>query len=403
MPTIRSPRPLWLALLCLGALACDGDDRDGYMLAFEAQRRPKGDDNPLADSGYDWWWHSFVGTNRATGELQPFFVEYFVINPALGHGEPILGQLLAHRASGRKPSYAMLKAGTWAENDSREINNFFGIADFRAASDRMEVRIGENYATDTRLVGSVSMGAAEATDHPEYMSDTGSLSWDLKVDKILSYSPGYGASKLFRKLDAFEMFWHVPGMKAEYSGTITLDGQVFDVVPATSYGYQDKNWGRDYTNPWIWLNCNHFTSRATGEALADSSLVVGGGRPVVFGFGLDKTVLVAFHHQGTLYEWNLTKELVRQDAEFTETSTSLEWRIEASDLGHRIRIEFAAPRSKAQKIDYENPRGQKQHENLWNTGFAAGTVELYERTWWGGWSLVDTLDGKLGGAEYGEH
>ena len=47
------------------------DDRNGYMLAGRRAR-----------CGYDWWWHSFVGINAKSSERQPFFVEYFVINPA---------------------------------------------------------------------------------------------------------------------------------------------------------------------------------------------------------------------------------------------------------------------------------------------------------------------------------
>ena len=32
---------------------------------------------PLAKKGYDWWWHSFTGYNKKTGEARPFFIEYF--------------------------------------------------------------------------------------------------------------------------------------------------------------------------------------------------------------------------------------------------------------------------------------------------------------------------------------
>ena len=48
---------------------------------------------PLRHLGYDWWWHSFTGKDEQTGEEKPFFIEFFVCNPALGGDEPILGQL----------------------------------------------------------------------------------------------------------------------------------------------------------------------------------------------------------------------------------------------------------------------------------------------------------------------
>ena len=37
---------------------------------------------PLAHHGYDWWWHSFTAQDAVTGEDKPFFIEFFVCNPA---------------------------------------------------------------------------------------------------------------------------------------------------------------------------------------------------------------------------------------------------------------------------------------------------------------------------------
>ena len=45
----------------------------------------------LAKEGYDWWWHSFTARNKETKEERPFFVEFFVCNPANGGGAPIFG------------------------------------------------------------------------------------------------------------------------------------------------------------------------------------------------------------------------------------------------------------------------------------------------------------------------
>ena len=48
---------------------------------------------PLRSHGYDWWWHSFTAQDAVTGEDKPFFVEFFLCNPALGGDAPVLGQL----------------------------------------------------------------------------------------------------------------------------------------------------------------------------------------------------------------------------------------------------------------------------------------------------------------------
>lgn len=35
-----------------------------------------------ARQGYDWWWHSFTGYDAITGAPKPFFIEFFLCNPA---------------------------------------------------------------------------------------------------------------------------------------------------------------------------------------------------------------------------------------------------------------------------------------------------------------------------------
>ena len=53
-------------------------------------------------------------------------------------------------------------------------------------------------------------------------------------------------------------------------------------------------------------------------------------------------------------------------------------------------------------VNYENPDGKKRHNSLWNGGYAAGTIRLWEKQE-GAWVEVDTLDGEYGGCEYGEY
>ena len=80
---------------------------------------------PLAHLGYDWWWHSFTAQDEETGEDKAFFIEYFICNPALGEEKPVLGQLPENKAVGKRPSYLMVKAGTWGE-DHCQLHRFFG-------------------------------------------------------------------------------------------------------------------------------------------------------------------------------------------------------------------------------------------------------------------------------------
>ncbi|KAI8800071.1 hypothetical protein BJ742DRAFT_843039 [Cladochytrium replicatum] len=394
--------------------------------------------------GYDWWWHSLVAVSKETGEYQPFFFEYYVVNPAVENGNDIIyGQLNSTRERRRKPSYALLKAGTWGSRNPRpesntdhavQLHGFYPATSFLASQDRMFVNIGDGVgvANDTYLRGHVRVSAEDAERHPEYLSDAGEMSWELRARKLLRFNVGYGTSRFFRFLNAFDMYWHVEGMKTEYEGTIFYNNKTFDVIPERSFGYQDKNYGKDYTNPWVWLNCNNFRSRNKPElgALSRTSLDVGGGKPSLFDglIQLPRQLLIAFYHEGQLYEFNFSKfwelSVVDFDVDVNAVSDGekvVRWVINAKNRlkGTRIEIDFVCPKDTMININYESPSdGVRRHTNLWNGGYSSGTVRLYK---WvpagtfagvptlvhsmlpGKYELIDTFDGELGGGEYGEY
>lgn len=360
--------------------------RNGFML-----------NGMLGKNGYDWWWHSLVAINKKTKKPKPFFIEYFVINPALGTGKPAIPK------GAGKPSFAMIKAGAWGK-DARQINNFFAISEFRASREKMDIKIGRNIATETRLSGSVQLSEKDAEKHPEYRSDTGKMVWDLSVKKILPYSVGYGTSRLFRSLNAFRMFWHIQGMKCEYSGRIFFDGEEYMALPEKSFGYQDKNWGSDYTNPWVWLSCNNIRRKGGGKALKMASLVAGGGTPVFFGIPIKRKIVVAFYYEGKLYEFNFSKfwQLNRQEFGCKEDKKYVYWSITASNIKNKIEINFACEKEKMLFINYLNPKGEMNHTRLWNGGDAKGTIKLYARKNFK-WQLIEEFICENGGCEYGEY
>ncbi len=357
----------------------------------------------LASRGYDWWWHSLTAHHAQTGQPRGFFFEYFVVNPALGGQQPVLGQLPAHQQSGRRPSYAMLNAGAWG-TQPLQIHNYYGIEQASFDHRRLNARIGEATVTETALKGRVQVTAEQVREHPEWMSDAGELEWDLTARKLITYDLGYGTSLPFRWSRAFQMFWHVQGMKTQYEGTITLDGERYLVRPESCAGYQDKNWGEDFTNPWIWLNCASFTRVGDGEPLPMTCLDVGGGTPVVFGRRLSRRLIIGFFLEGRLYDFNFSKFWTRPGQRFacTVSGDEVTWQVEAWTTAARIEISFSCPRQEMLLMNYENPDGQRNHRQLFNGGNARGTVRLFERRR-GEERLVGEFAGIHGGGEYGEY
>ncbi len=353
--------------------------------------------------GYDWWWHSFTAVNNTTGQEVPFFIEYFLCNPALAKETPTLGQLPQNKTDGTKPSYLMVKAGCWGKNKV-QLHRFFawknvnlhGKAPYSVSAD-------DCFASDTKLLGSINISEQDAASHPEWMCDAGSMSWNLELDKQVAFNVGFGASALFRALKAFEMYWHAEGMKTLVSGTITLNGESYTVKKENSYGYADKNWGCGFTSPWVWLSSNDLVSNVSGKRLTNSVFDIGGGRPKVFGIALERKLLSAFWYEGKPYEFNFSKFWTGTKTTFSyeETAEEIVWHVEQQNHHALMRTEMKCKKSDMLWVNYEDPDGNKRFKKLWNGGNGYGNVKLYKRHGKKLELIDDITVGHLG-CEYGE-
>ena len=359
---------------------------------------------PLAQHGYDWWWHSFTAQDVLTGEDQPFFVEYFVCNPALAAEEPVFGQLPENREAGRQPSYMMVKAGTWGKSPA-QLHRFFAWKDVRLHPDApYQIEAGDCLASETKLIGSVSVSAEDVNIHPEWMSDAGEMSWELDVEKEIAFNVGYGASKPLRGAEAFAMYWHAEGMKSAYKGTINYNGRQYSVSPDKSYGYADKNWGRDFTSPWVWLSSNCLVSKQTGRQLKNSVFDIGGGRPKIYFVPLDRRLLGVFYYEGKEYDFNFSKLHLRVQTEFSfeEREDVVIWHVRQENIHAVMETEVACRKEEMLFVNYEAPDGSKKHNRLWNGGNGYGTVKLYDKDG-DRLILVDEIEATHIGCEYGEY
>lgn len=364
---------------------------------------------PLARKGYDWWWHNFTAYNHETGESKAFFIEYFICNPALGNTSPILGQLPENKQNGVKPSYVMIKTGCWGK-DAVQIHNFYPITDFITTSklaakvSGFTVSVGSCSLSEQHMKGSCSVSSDDAKNHTEFMCDAGSMSWDLTINKKIAFNVGYGASKFFRALNAFEMFWHAEGIKTEYSGEVIFNGVKYDVIPEKSFGYADKNWGADFTSPWLWISSCNLTSLITGKKLDNSAFEIGGGNPKVYGISLGRKLLGCMFYEGRNFEYNFSKPWTRTkiDFSFTEKDTENFWSVNAQNSNSRMELKLTCPKNEMLLVNYEAPNGKKLHNHLWNGGTGTGEITLFEKH---GKSetLLDKISINNVGCEYGEY
>ena len=359
---------------------------------------------PLRHHGYDWWWHSFTAQDAETGADKPFFIEFFLCNPALAEDEPVLGQLPANRAAGKRPSYLMVKAGTWGP-DACQLHRFFAWKDVSLHGEApYRVEAADCLACETELRGSVRISPQEAEAHPEWMCGSGSLSWDLKLEKQIAFNVGYGASKPLRDAEAFAMYWHAEGMKTAYSGEISFNGRRYTVSPEKSFGYADKNWGRDFTSPWVWLASSCLRSRKTGKLLENSAFDIGGGRPKIYFVPLERRLLGVLYYEGKEYDFNFSHVWlnVKTAFSFAEGEELVHWRVRQENVHAVMETEIYCRKSDMLLVNYEAPDGSKKHNRLWNGGNGWGSVRLYEKTDHT-LALIDELEATHVGCEYGEY
>ncbi len=353
-----------------------------------------------AKQGYDWWWHSFTAHNKKTGEERPFFIEFFLCNPASGGEKPIFGQLEENKRNGVRPSYLMVKAGFWSEG-ATQLHRFFGWKGIEVGFKAPYfVKAEDCYVDETSTHGSIKISPEEAKAHPEYMCDSGEISWDLQIEKNVAFNVGYGAGKLFRKMQSFEMFWHAEGMKSFFQGTITCNGEEYEVRKEDSYGYADKNWGKDFTSPWVWLSSNNLVSKKTGKKLENSVFDIGGGCPKAFGIALKRKLLSAYYYEGKCYEFNFSKFWTNTRTKFDcrETEDEIIWHVEQKTWRNKMVTDITCKKKDMLLVNYEAPNGKKLHNRLWNGGNGRGVVALYHRG-----KLVDEVEVKNVGCEYGEY
>lgn len=362
--------------------------RDAYMLT-------KGQ----AKCGYDWWWHSFTGYEKETNKEKSFFIEFFLCNPALGKKEPVLGQDKNNKKNHIRPSYLMIKVGTWGEN-AKQIHKFFGwkYIDINKGIP-FSIKADDCYLDENKTYGKINLTDNEVKEHPEYMCSAGNFEWNLKINKQIAFNVGYGAGKLFRTIQAFEMFWHAEGMKTQYSGTIKLDGKEYNIIPEKSYGYADKNWGKNFTSPWVWLSSNNLKSKITGKVLNNSVFDIGGGRPKVGPIALNRKLLSAFWYEGKPYEFNFSKFWTNTRTKFNckETENQIIWHVEQKTWNNKMITDVTCNKKDMLFINYEDPNGEKRFSRLWNGGNGVGTIKLYRKN-----KLIDEIEAKNIGCEYGE-
>lgn len=343
--------------------------------------------------GYDWWWHSFTARDEDNNEV-PFFLEFFITNPK-AKGDFNLG------LKSKKPKFLMIKIGHWGK-DKIELNKFIDL-------NSVNINYNIPFSVESKygnLNETNSTGEFEITkDDIGYLnafSDLGSVKWNINIKKEVPFNVGYGTSKFLRFIKAFQMYWHAEGMKSSYSGEIELNGKKYSIIPDKSFGYADKNWGRGFTSPWVWLSSNNIYSNLYNKEYKNSVFDIGGGCPKVYNIKIKRKLLSAFFIEGKMYEFNFSKlhTLVKTKFDCEETSDQIIWHVSQENKDYVYYLNGSCNKNDMIKVRYIDPNGEKKFSNLWNGGNGICNIKIYRKG--KKYKLIDDLTCKNMGCEYGE-
>lgn len=364
-------------------------------------------DGRLADHGIDMWRQMFIGHNKETGDEKIFFIDFIAVNPGHGGPDPVFGQLPENKKSGKRPSYLMIHAGAYGEKPI-QLQRYFGWDNVTIKADAPFLLSADNcFLSESRTLGMIGVSEEEAAEHPEWMTNAGNMIWDLKIDKKIAFNAGYGTGKVFRDSDASQIYWHVQGMKTEYSGDVSLNGVLYHIDPETSYGYADKSWGSDIAKPVICLSSSDLYDNKTGERLYNSAFTIGGGNFRVGPIKLSNKLMSAFWIEGRPYEFNFSKvwTMTRTVAKVKKNKNEIVWRIEQETPIHKVSAELRSPIKEMVRERYESPDGEAYAGKIMSGGSGTGEIRIYTKKislknkW--EWELAEELTASHVLCEYG--
>lgn len=302
---------------------------------------------------YEWWYYKVVDpdTNEA------FFFTYGVVNPGDSAGK-------------KKGTKSLVQAGSFSQMISVERD--FPLSAFSAQKNRVEVKVGENIATDQRLSGNIQDDAGNP------------ISWDLELKKEWGFDAmGWG----MRNPHVSGIYWYPAQASARMSGRIHFRGK--DYILRDAPAYQDRNWGRRFPKWWTWLVSNHF------QDSPGTTLAAGGGKPHVFNAApLFTGLCIGLLHEGKEYVFRTTDgHRVSWDIRWGK------WEVSAvNNSGQKIEISAFAPQEKFLLLPFTTPQGSMFYDYEALSGKMR--VKLSEREGFG-WKTIADLHTDQAGIEWG--
>lgn len=342
----------------------------------------------LRQEGFERWRYVFSAFSKLTGDERIFFVELYIVNPGISPKAAVLSQksrlalsesdlqyALAGTASAAHandelevmPSYVLVKAGVFGAN-GKHMNKFLASNQFTFVRNSETFKAGDCLFGPASLSGTVLVSPQDLRVKPELLCNAGAMSWDLKYDRQIESGPMYNRKKTV---------WMPVGLKVLFSGSVTLDGQEYIVIPKNAGGYIDKSWGEKPKSPYFHVSSVKLIRLITGKPMFNSCFALEGE----FGGKLCASIVM----DGVRYSIE-NRKIFRKNAiihDCSQITDSIEgdkvhWTVSIHKGKFVIDIDLYCKGNQMFVRDYEMPQGKRTLLKVLG-GCGSGEIRVYKK------------------------
>lgn len=215
------------------------------------------------------------------GKQPPFFEGWYykLVDASGRHRYAVIPGIFLSDDPAKHHAFVQVLDGTIG----RSTYHTYPAADFRAARDTFDIRVGPNrFSATSACLGIAEPGRVIAGQ----LHFSGRTPWPVTVR-----SPGIMG--WYAWVPFMECYHGVVSLDHGISGTLTVDGRVIDF--GGGRGYIEKDWGRSFPEAWVWFQANHFGQ--SGTSLTASVAIIPWILQAFPGF------IIGLWHAGRLYRF----------------------------------------------------------------------------------------------------
>lgn len=343
----------------------------------------------LKKSGFDCWRYFFTGKNIITAKEECFFIELLIENPSISPDNFVLiqksrpkikqedlqavlyGNMEIKNQNAEEtvvPSFVAVRAGIYGDN-RKQINRFYNANELQIDKKRFFIQIADSLFSDDTLNGSLTLTKSDSEEYPEYMSQSGSIHWNLHYEQIIDF-PEISAN--------VESNWLPAGILTYFSGRIVLDDQEYSVTPKLCFGYSDKLWGKNLPVPYYHLSSNKLTSYFSGKLIDNATLAVKG----IY----DEKLCVICKIDETEFNFSMNGKFKKYSVVYNcspvpgeEDDEQLHWTISLASKKYVCDIDVFCSAKLMLVRDYELVEGNHKVQKILSGGNGYGEFRIYKK------------------------